>query len=189
MTPGAYGRGGKGMRIGYTIVDCPIGRLLVAATQKGVSAVSIGESDEVLETELSREYPNAEIRRDDGGLGDHIAALLRYFQGKEPHLALGLDVRITAFQEKVYEALRAIPYGGSRTYSEIAEAIGSPRAARAVGHACATNPTSIIVPCHRVVRKDGDLGGYRWGLERKEELRARERELRHKDHFEKGAGI
>ncbi len=126
MTPGAYRRGGNGMSIGYTIVDCPLGRLLVAATEKGVSAVYVGESDEVLESELSREYPNAEIRRDKRGLGDHVASLLRYFKGKQPALALPLDVRVTAFQEKVYEALRAIPYGSSRTYSEIAEAIGSP---------------------------------------------------------------
>jgi AraC family transcriptional regulator of adaptative response/methylated-DNA-[protein]-cysteine methyltransferase len=174
MTPGTYLQGGKGMRIRYTIGYCPLGRLLVAATEKGVCAVSIGKTDETLEAALSSEYPGAEIHRDRGGLSEYVAALLKYFDGKQPNLDLPLDVRVTAFQWRVYEALRAIPYGQTRTYGEIAEVIGDPKAVRAVARACAKNPTAIVIPCHRVVRKDGSLGGYRWGVERKKTLLAHE---------------
>jgi AraC family transcriptional regulator of adaptative response/methylated-DNA-[protein]-cysteine methyltransferase len=159
MTPGAYLRGGRGMRIRYTIVNCPLGRLLVAATEKGVCAVSIGKSDEPLEAALSSEYPAAEIHRDRAGLNEYMIALLKYFDAKQPHLDLPLDLQVTAFQWRVYEALRSIPYGDTRTYGEIAGAIGLPSAVRAVARACATNPAAIVIPCHRVVRKDGGLGG------------------------------
>ena len=174
MTPGTYLRGGRGMRIRYTIINCLLGRLLVAATEKGVCAVSIGKSDEGLEVALSGEYPAAEIHRDKGGLDEYVTTLLKYFDGKQPHLDLPLDIQVTAFQWRVYEALRTIPYGDTRTYGEIAEAIGSPKAVRAVARACASNPTAIVIPCHRVVRKDGGLSGYRWGLERKKTLLAKE---------------
>jgi AraC family transcriptional regulator of adaptative response/methylated-DNA-[protein]-cysteine methyltransferase len=175
MTPGAYRRGGEGMRIRFTIVSCPLGRLLVAATEKGICAVSIGKTDKTLEAALSSEYPAAEIHWDQDGLLGYVTALLEYFSGKQLHLDLPLDVQVTAFQCRVYEALRAIPYGHTRTYGEIAGAIGHPRAVRAVARACAANPTAIVIPCHRVIRKDGGTGGYRWGLERKKTLLAKER--------------
>jgi AraC family transcriptional regulator of adaptative response/methylated-DNA-[protein]-cysteine methyltransferase len=175
MTPGTYLRGGKGARIRYTIGYCSLGRLLVAATEKGICAVSIGKTDETLEASLSSEYPGAEIHRDRGGLREYVTALLKYFDGKQPDPDLPLDVRVTAFQWKVYEALRTIPYGQTRTYGEIAEVIGHPKAVRAVARACAKNPVAIVIPCHRVVRKDGGLGGYRWCVERKKALLAHER--------------
>jgi len=175
MTPGTYLRGGEGMRIRYTIVDSPLGRLLVAATGKGICAVSIGKSDQFLKTALLNEYPAAEIHWDKTGLKEYVTVLLKYLDGKQPSLDLPLDVQVTAFQWKVYEALRAIPYGHTRTYREIAQAIGRPKAARAVARACATNPTAMVIPCHRVVRKDDSPGGYRWGLERKKTLLEKER--------------
>src|SRR5260370_29035091 len=172
MTPTDYRRGGKGMHINYTIVNCPIGRLLVAATEKGVCAVSLGDSDTSLESILTSEYPTANIQRDDHQLGQWVKALLDYLNGEQPHLDLPIDVQATAFQWRVWEMLRAIPYGSTRSYSAIAQALGNPKTARAVAHACATNPVSLVIPCHRVVREDGTLGGYRWGLERKQRLLA-----------------
>lgn len=170
MTPATYRRGGRGMRICYTIVPCPLGRLLVAATEKGVSAVYLGDHDRSLEAALAKEYPAAQIFRDRNGLQEWVSALLRHLRGQEPHLQLPLDVQATAFQRRVWEELKRIPYGSTRSYSEIAHAIGRPSATRAVARACATNPVSIVVPCHRVVRGDGNLAGYRWGLERKRAL-------------------
>lgn len=176
MTPGTYLQGGKGMRIRYTIVDSPLGRLLVAATKKGISAVSIGQTDAALERALSDEYPAAEIRRDESGLGEYVSTLLRYIDGKQPNLKLPLDVQVTAFQWRVYEALRTIPYGQTRSYTEVGEIMGQPQAVRAVAHACASNPAALIIPCHRVVRKGGHLSGYRWGIETKRALLAKERD-------------
>jgi AraC family transcriptional regulator of adaptative response/methylated-DNA-[protein]-cysteine methyltransferase len=175
MTPGTYLRGGKGMRIRYTIIDSSLGRLLVAATEKGISAVSIGKSDPVLERALFDEYPEAEIRPDAAGLAEHVSALLKYVDGKQPNLDLPLDVQVTAFQWRVYEALRTIPYGQTRSYTEVAQTIGRPNAVRAVAQACASNPTAIIIPCHRVVRKTGHPGGYRWGTQTKRTLLAKEK--------------
>lgn len=175
MTPAAYRRGGTGARIGYTIVDCAFGRLLVAATERGVCAVCLGDADGGLRAALEREYPAADVERDDEGLGRWVDPLLRHLDGQTPHLDLPVDVRATAFQRRVWEALKAIPYGGTRSYSAVARAIGRPTAVRAVARACATNPVAVIVPCHRVVREDGGLGGYRWGVERKRALLARER--------------
>ncbi|MBM4349994.1 MAG: bifunctional DNA-binding transcriptional regulator/O6-methylguanine-DNA methyltransferase Ada [Deltaproteobacteria bacterium] len=175
MTPGTYLRGGKGMRIRYTIINSPLGRLLVAATNKGISAVSIGKCDAALEGALFDEYPAAEISRDETGLGEYVNALLKYVDGKQPNLNLPLDIRVTAFQWRVYETLRAIPYGETRSYTEIAETIGHPKAVRAVAQACASNPTALIVPCHRVVRKNGHPGGYRWGTQTKRTLLAKEK--------------
>ena len=175
MTPGTYRRGGRGMRIGYTVVDCPLGRLLVAATDRGICAVSLGDSDAGLEAALLAEYPAADIRRDDGGLGEWIDVLLRHLNGDQPHLHLPLDVQATGFQGRVWVQLRAIPYGDVRTYGQIARAMGRPTAARAVGRACATNPVALVIPCHRAVGEDGSLTGYRWGLERKRLLLERER--------------
>ncbi len=175
MTPATYAKGGKGARISYAVVDCALGKLLVAATARGICAVSLGDGEAELEAEFRREYPAAEIARDDKGVGRWTQALLRHLEGAEPRLDLPLDVRATAFQWRVWEALRRIPLGQTRSYSEIAAALGNPRARRAVGRACATNPVSLIVPCHRAIAQDGGLGGYRWGLERKRALLTRER--------------
>ena len=175
MTPATYRRGGRGMRIGYTIVDCPLGRLLVGATERGVCAVSLGSADGGLEVALRAEYPAAEIRRDDGGFGEWVSALLRHLNGAQPDLRLPLDVQATGFQRQVWEQLRAIPYGDVRSYGQIARAMGQPAAARAVGRACATNPVAVVIPCHRAVGGNGSLTGYRWGLERKRLLLERER--------------
>lgn len=163
------------MRIGYAIVTSPLGRLLAAATERGVCAVCLGDADARLEAALRTEYPEADIHRDDRGLGPWVAALISYLDGTRPHLALPLDIQATAFQRLVWDALQAIPYGATRSYREIARAVGRPTAARAVARACATNPVALAIPCHRVVREDGGLGGYRWGLERKRTLLDRER--------------
>jgi AraC family transcriptional regulator of adaptative response/methylated-DNA-[protein]-cysteine methyltransferase len=174
MTPATYRRGGQGAAIRYTIARSPLGRLLVAATEKGVCMVCLGDRDDELEDELRREFPAAEIRRDNPALGTWVAALLRHLDGHEPRLELPLDVRATAFQWRVWQALRNIPYGEQRTYGEIAAVLGAPTAARAVGRACATNPVALVVPCHRAVGAQGSLTGYRWGVERKKRLIARE---------------
>ena len=164
------------MRISYTIVDSPLGRLLVAATTRGICAVSLHDSDAVLEAELAKDYSKAELHREDGLNQEWINALLNYLSGLASDLDLPLDVEATDFQRKVWDALRAIPYGSTRTYGELAGALGYSRtAARAVGHACATNPVSLVIPCHRAIRNDGKLGGYRWGLDRKRALLAQER--------------
>jgi AraC family transcriptional regulator of adaptative response/methylated-DNA-[protein]-cysteine methyltransferase len=170
MTPATYRLGGRGMRIGYTIVDSPLGRLLVAATERGLSALMLGDSDACLESELARDYPQAEIIRNRNGFAGYVRALLRHLRGHQPHLDLPLDVRATAFQRRVWEELRRIPYGQARTYSQVARAIGRPSAVRAVARACATNRVSVVIPCHRVVGSDGKLTGYRWGIERKRAL-------------------
>lgn len=175
MTPGAYRRGGSGMRIGYTIVDSSLGRLLIAATGRGICSVCLGDSDAPLEKALREEYPFAGIERNSRALEVHVRQIRKHLAGRAPTLDLPVDVQATAFQWKVWQALRDIPYGETRSYSEIARAIGRPRAVRAVGHACATNRVAVVIPCHRAVRRDGSLGGYRWGLERKQALLDRER--------------
>jgi AraC family transcriptional regulator of adaptative response/methylated-DNA-[protein]-cysteine methyltransferase len=175
MPPATYRRGGAGVRLRYATAACALGRLLVAATDRGICFVSLADSDDELETTLRAEYPAAEIARDDTDLEAWTGALVRHLAGQEPHLDLPLDVRATAFQRRVWQELQAIPYGETRTYAEIARSIGNPNAWRAVGHACATNPTSVVIPCHRATRTDGGLGGYRWGLERKSRMLAGER--------------
>ena len=162
------------MQITYTTIASPLGYLLVAATERGLCAVRFGESAADLEQALVREFPAATIQRDDAALRPWVDALVRYLDGQQPQLDLPLDVQATAFQSRVYEALRAIPYGSTRSYSQVAQAIGQPTAARAVAQACATNPVALVIPCHRVVRDDGSLGGYRWGVERKRSLLTRE---------------
>ena len=175
MTPATYRKGGLGAEIGFAIATSPLGRLLAAATSKGVCFVGIGEDDRVLEAELRAEFPQAAaIRRDEGRLGSAMATILAYLGGSRPHIDLPVDIRATAFQRLVWEELRRIPYGETRSYGEIAEAVGAPRAVRAVGRACATNPVALVIPCHRVVREDGSLSGYRWGLARKQALLERE---------------
>jgi AraC family transcriptional regulator, regulatory protein of adaptative response / methylated-DNA-[protein]-cysteine methyltransferase len=175
MTPATYRKGGEGMRISYTIAPCSLGRVLVAATERGVSAVYLGDREADLIASLRREYPNAEIVHDTRMQSKWVQEIVQHLAGSNPKLDLPTDVVATAFQRRVWEELRAIPLGATRTYSEVAKAIGQPSAIRAVARACATNPTSIVVPCHRVVRTDGSLGGYRWGLDRKKSLLEQER--------------
>jgi len=174
MPPSTYRRGGAGMTIRYAIVDSPLGRLLVGATERGVCAVAMGASDGELQQALTREYRAADVAPDPGALGEWTRAILAHLSGKEPRLDLPLDVRATAFQWQVWQALTAIPYGETRTYAEVAKAIGRPTAVRAVARACATNPVALAVPCHRVVPAQGKTGGYRWGADRKRMLLERE---------------
>jgi AraC family transcriptional regulator of adaptative response/methylated-DNA-[protein]-cysteine methyltransferase len=177
MVPSTYRRGGAGMEIGYTIVDASnasLGRLLVAATSRGVCAVAMGSSDAELTRALSREYPAATIASDAGALGRWTKAILAHLAGSQPRLDLPLDVQATAFQWQVWQALASIPYGETRTYSQVASSIGKPKAVRAVARACATNPVALAVPCHRVVPAAGGEGGYRWGANRKKALLRRE---------------
>lgn len=170
MTPATYQRGGKSTCIRYTTADCPLGRLLLAATERGVCAVCLGDEDAPLEARLKAEYPAAALSREDDSLREWVEQVQEHLRGRQPDLALPLDIRATAFQWRVWEELRKIPYGSTRSYKQVAEALGQPTAARAVARACATNPVCLLIPCHRVVRGDGDLGGYYWGLERKKAL-------------------
>lgn len=178
MTPATYARGGKGARIGFAVAPCPLGRLLVAATERGVCRISMSDDAASLEADLRREYPAAEIRRDAATLGKAVAAVLRYLDGREPAVELPLDIRATAFQRRVWKALLRIPFGATRSYRQVARAIGNANATRAVARACASNPTALIIPCHRVVRDDGGLGGYRWGLARKQSLLDQEKKMK-----------
>jgi AraC family transcriptional regulator of adaptative response/methylated-DNA-[protein]-cysteine methyltransferase len=180
MTPGRYAKGGLGMNIRYTIVPSQLGRLLVGATDTGICAVSLGSDDMTLERELRNEFPRAELIRVDEGADRWLGNLVRQVEhslstpaGKPP--AIPLDIMGTAFQYRVWQALQAIPAGETRTYTEVAQAIRRPKAVRAVARACASNRVAVVVPCHRVVRSDGTLGGYRWGVERKKRLLAAER--------------
>jgi AraC family transcriptional regulator of adaptative response/methylated-DNA-[protein]-cysteine methyltransferase len=180
MTPATYGRGGRGMRIIYTIADCALGRVLVAATEHGVCSVSLGELDSELVAALFSEYPNASIDSKDtvisASLNLWLSKVLEHVNGKSAHIDLPLDIQATAFQWRVWEELRRIPLGATRSYQEIAKAIGNPRAVRAVAGACAGNHVALVIPCHRVIRENKELGGYRWGLERKQKLLERERQ-------------
>ncbi len=175
MTPATYRHGGEGMEINYTIADSPLGRLLVAATPRGVCAVTLGDAEAPLEAALRQEFPAAAISRNDDQLRRAVEVLLGYLDGDVPHVDLPLDVRATAFQRRVWQHLRTIPQGGTATYGEVARAIGRPTGARAVARACAKNPVAVVIPCHRVVPIGGGLGGYQWGIERKRALLDRER--------------
>jgi len=175
MTPATYRRDGKGAEIEFTIAPSPLGRLLVAATERGLAAVSLGDDETTLERALRAEYPAADIRHAGDRLKPWVAGIIEHLKGARPNLSLPLDLQATAFQWRVWRALQRIPYGATTTYSEIAREIGAPRAVRAVARACASNRAALVIPCHRVVRQDGDLGGYRWGVERKTRLLARER--------------
>lgn len=169
MTPGAYRAGGAGQRITYACVASPLGSLLVAATAKGLCAVRLGEEADMV-AELAAEFPRAELVQDLTVVQPYVEGVLATLVGRDPTADLPLDVRGTAFQQRVWEALRAIPYGQVRSYREVADMIGEPTAVRAVARACATNPVALVIPCHRVVRANGELSGYRWGVERKQEL-------------------
>jgi AraC family transcriptional regulator of adaptative response/methylated-DNA-[protein]-cysteine methyltransferase len=170
MTPDKYRRGAIAAAIRYTCADSPLGRMLVAATDRGVCAIQFARSDGELLEGLKREFPFALRKPDDGGLKSWVGALLRRMRGGESDSALPLDIRATAFQRRVWTYLRSIPFGATQSYSQVAKGIGQPRATRAVARACATNPVAVAIPCHRVVREDGNISGYRWGAERKRAL-------------------
>ena len=176
MTPTAYQRRGAGAEITYALADSSLGVVLVAATSWGVCSIKLGDGRVSLQEDLKKEFHEAAlIEGDDAGLKGHLDSVLAHISGKKPDIRLPLDVQATAFQRQVWECLQGIPVGETRTYGEIAKAIGRPTATRAVASACASNPVPLAVPCHRAVRKDGGLGGYRWGLERKKRLLAAER--------------
>jgi AraC family transcriptional regulator, regulatory protein of adaptative response / methylated-DNA-[protein]-cysteine methyltransferase len=175
MTPATYRKGGLGMRLGYTIAKSPLGKVLVAATERGVSAVYLGDTESTLLAELRDEYPRAEISPASDSNERWVKEIMQRIDGKQPHFELPLDLQATAFQRQVWQELQRIPRGRTRTYSQVARSLGRPKAVRAVARACAMNPVSIVVPCHRVIREDGTLAGYRWGLTRKEQLLAQER--------------
>lgn len=176
MTPASYQRGGKGAQICFSVVPCSLGFLLVGATSQGICSVTIGSSAATLESGLRQEFPMAQIQPDPVRLSNWTASLLGFLAGHTSPLDLPVDVPATAFQWRVWQVLRSISYGETRSYSQVATLIGQPQAVRAVARACATNPVALVVPCHRVVRSDGSLGGFRWGLERKEELLRQEQE-------------
>lgn len=170
MTPDKYRRGAIAASIRYAIADSPLGRMLIAATDRGVCAIQFARSDGELIEGLKREFPFATRKPDEGGLQAWVAALLSKMTGRELNAALPLDIRATAFQRRVWTYLQSIPFGATRSYGQVAKAIGQPSASRAVARACATNPVAVAIPCHRVVREDGNISGYRWGVERKKTL-------------------
>lgn len=174
MTPARYRQRGADLDIRYTTFASPLGHVLLAATVRGVCKISLGSNVRTLENELRAEFTAAACRRDERALRAYQKPLTRYLAGGNPDLALPLDIRATAFQRTVWNILRTIPYGETRSYSEIAVKAGSPSSVRAVARAIATNPVALIVPCHRAVRKNGELAGYRWGVERKRALLAQE---------------
>ena len=178
MTPEKYRRGAMAAVVRFTIAPSPLGRMLIAATDKGICAIQFAGSDEELQQGLMREFPFASRKRDDAALAEWRVSLEQLLNGQQPYPSLPLDIRATAFQRRVWEHLQRIPRGETQSYSAVAKKLGMPKATRAVARACATNPVAIAIPCHRVVREDGDLGGYRWGIDRKEQLL----------EMEKGAG-
>jgi AraC family transcriptional regulator of adaptative response/methylated-DNA-[protein]-cysteine methyltransferase len=184
MTPKQYRDGGSNLIVTYTTVDSPAGKIMIGATDRGICFVQFGADDEELLRALEKEYPAAllEPMREPAPpvFRQWIASLSAHLAGRQPHLELPLDIRATAFQMRVWNYLQSIPYGETRSYSEVAEAIGKPSATRAVANACAKNTVAILIPCHRVIREGGDLGGYRWGLPRKQQLIAREQTVKNR---------
>ena len=187
MAPSAYRKRGQGMTLFYSIVPCPLGHLLVAVTERGICNLSLGDRSDELVADMEKEFDRAERIRDDEGVGYWVGKIIAYLEGWQPHLDLPLDIRATVFQLKVWKQLQAIPVGETRSYSDIAAAIGQPTASRAVANACAGNPVALIIPCHRIIRKDKSLGGYRWGIERKRTLL--ESENRFKESMPQAAKI
>jgi AraC family transcriptional regulator of adaptative response/methylated-DNA-[protein]-cysteine methyltransferase len=182
MTPKQYRRGGEGLAISYATVESPVGLLMVGATDRGLCFVQFGESADSLFEALRREYPAARLepmpKPHAAGFRRWIHSLNSHLSGVQPGLALPLDIRATAFQMRVWNYLQTIPYGRVQSYSEVAAGIGQPAATRAVARACAANPVAVLIPCHRVIRGNGELGGYRWGLARKRALIDLERSRR-----------
>lgn len=178
MTPATYRHGGRGQQIAYTVASCALGWVLVAATERGVCMVSLDDAPAALEEALVTEFPAATLVRSDADLEAWVMPIVRFVTGAQQALEeVPVDAAGTRFQQRVWQALRAIPYGSTRTYRDIATQIGQPTAARAVARACATNPVSLVIPCHRVVRASGEVSGYRWGVQRKQSLLAQERRL------------
>src|SRR5450755_82553 len=175
MTPDKYRRGAIAAAIRYTCADSPLGRMLIAATERGICAIQFARSDGELIEGLKREFPFATRKSDQAGLQSWVDSLLKHMRGKALDSSLPLDIRATAFQRRVWTYLQSIPFGATRSYSQVAQAIGQPSACRAVARSCATNPVAVAIPCHRVVREDGSMGGYRWGIERKKTLLEMER--------------
>jgi len=170
MTPDKYRRGAIAAHIRYTCTDSPLGRMLLAATDKGICAIQFADNDEELEQGLKHEFPFAVRRRDDDSMRAWEENLLGKLRGQKVNTALPLDIQATAFQRRVWSYLQSIPLGETRSYAAVARAIGQPTASRAVARACAANPVAVAIPCHRVVRTNGDMSGYRWGVERKKAL-------------------
>ena len=158
------------MKINYLITECELGKLLVARTKRGICSVTFGDDNLGLRDCLHSEFPNAEIAEDAENLGTAVDAIIKYLAGKNKRLVLPLDLQATAFQMQVWDFLRKIPYGETRSYSEVADAIGDKKKVRAVAQACAKNRVAVVIPCHRVIASDGKLSGYRWGVERKRQL-------------------
>lgn len=176
MTPDKYRRGAVAAAIRYICTDSPLGRMLVAATGRGICSIQFGRSDGELIEGLKREFPFAVRKADNTGLLSWARALLGHMRGEDLDSALPLDIRATAFQRRVWTYLQSIPFGSTESYSQVAKGIGRPTAVRAVARACATNPVAVAIPCHRVVPKNGGMGGYRWGMERKKALLAMEQQ-------------
>jgi AraC family transcriptional regulator, regulatory protein of adaptative response / methylated-DNA-[protein]-cysteine methyltransferase len=175
MTPGARRRGGSGETIRFVTVETPLGWALVAATERGICMTALGDDRDSLAAALRQRFPAADVIAEDGGLKGWADRIVRFITAPDQNLDLPLDIQGTAFQARVWRALQKIPLGKTASYTEIAAALGQPKAVRAVAQACAANKLALIVPCHRVIRSDGELGGYRWGIDRKRELLARER--------------
>jgi AraC family transcriptional regulator of adaptative response/methylated-DNA-[protein]-cysteine methyltransferase len=175
MTPSRYINRGAGLSIRYALADSPVGRVLVAATDRGVCSIRFGGHDDGLLKELRGEFERAEIAAGGDALNQYVSALLERMDGSGS-ATLPLDIQATSFQRRVWEYLQSIPRGETRSYAQVADGIGTPKAHRAVARACASNPVAVAIPCHRVVRTDGGFGGYRWGVERKRRLLARERQ-------------
>ena len=184
MTPAAYRRGAAGVALKYTTLKTPLGRLLVAATERGICSVALGSDDAALVGALHDEFPKASVERVDAGRDEWLSAIVARVQaeiggdGEASAPLPPIDIRATAFQWRVWNALQRIPRGSTRSYSDIAAEIGAPRSVRAVANACGRNRLAIVVPCHRVIREDGSLGGYRWGIARKQTLLDREAKRR-----------
>ena len=175
MTPARYRKGGVGEAVRFAIRKSPLDLLLVAATERGVCMIALGDDEGRLARMLKAEFPEASLTRDERGLGTYVEPIVRHLSGKLPHLSLPLDIRATAFQRRVWQELQRIPAGKTASYQEVARRIGKPKAVRAVANACAANPVALVIPCHRVIRANGEAGGYGWGTKRKEALLARER--------------
>jgi len=177
MTPNDYRRSGRGSQIAFTVVRSRLGAVLVAASGRGICAVNLGENEAALERGLRREFSAATVQRSDGKLAPLVKRIVAHIERGERLTGLTIDVAATAFTRSVWKALMDIPYGQTRTYSDIARSLGHPQSARAVARACASNKVAVVIPCHRVVPRTGGDGGYRWGAKRKRALLAREREL------------
>jgi AraC family transcriptional regulator, regulatory protein of adaptative response / methylated-DNA-[protein]-cysteine methyltransferase len=174
MTPSRYRAGGAEEEITFAVGSCSLGAILVAATARGICSILLGQDAGELTLELRRRFPRASVRSGGAAFEQQLAQVVAFVEAPQLGSSLPLDVRGTAFQERVWQALQAIPAGETRSYAQVAHALGAPRAVRAVASACAANPLAVAVPCHRVVRSDGALSGYRWGVERKRALLARE---------------